>query len=468
MQTTIHRYKHIYMHVPVGFRGQKVHPKWNPFGVFTIILLTCCLYGLVQAAYEFWQVVERSLLAHGFRKSASDDCLFVIGELGSDNYLACALWVDDFMPIIYAREGCLLRFCNILSAAGLDHKVSQQLTEGLGMQIDYSLNNGTMTFSHKSYIEGLVKKAQDLVGRKGVMTGRSVPIRPATVKALSMEEKPCTWEKWDDRVYRVFRSILGAVAHVSNWSRPDVAYAVSYVSQYMSYPQQQHLDAVWEILEYLHSTKDKVITFRRRADAEVTTQAILGLCDADLGGDKRTGRSRTGYLFYLFGNLVAWQAKLQPSVSLSTAEAEYQSTCAAAQFGVWFRRVVTDIGILSAATAPVTIMNDNKSAIAIASTPAMAARSRHFNLRVHWLKQVVRDGEIRVVFVCTDANTSDALTKALSHAKLIPFRDQMLLGFTLRADVAYRSISTLEGFDMSSFHCVHSGFSYDLLEAVFG
>ena len=141
-------------------------------------------------------------------------------------------------------------------------------------------------------------------------------------------------------------------------------------------------------------------------------------------------------------------------MSTSTAEAETQAVCAAAQFAVWFKRVVADVGVLSVASSPVTILNDNQSAIALASTPAFAARSRHFNLRVHWLKQVVREGIIRVIFVRTDANVADALTKALAKAKLVPFRDEMLTGYQFREDQLYTCLTSLKEFSMSTFNCM--------------
>ena len=92
----------MYIRVPTGFGGKKVHPKWNPYGEHTILGLKCCLYGLVQAAYAFWDRVQTTLIKNKFRKSDADQCMFVTGELGTDSYLACTLWVDDFMPVVYA------------------------------------------------------------------------------------------------------------------------------------------------------------------------------------------------------------------------------------------------------------------------------------------------------------------------------------------------------------------------------
>ena len=159
------------------------------------------------------------------------------------------------------------------------------------MQITHNRDAGTLTLSHAPYIRRLVDKAQKLCGRK--LCARSVPLRPEIEKKLSKEGKP-SFEDFNLDVYTPFRSILGEVAHVANWSRPDIAHAMSFVSQYMAYPQQKHLDACLEILEYLAGTAEKKLEFRKCR--EKRANPIMLLCDADLGGEKESCRSRTGFL----------------------------------------------------------------------------------------------------------------------------------------------------------------------------
>ena len=158
-------------------------------------------------------------------------------------------------------------------------------------------------------------------------------------------------------------------------------------------------------------------------------------CDADLSNSANC-RSRTGFCAYLLGMLVAWHSRLQPSVSLSTAESEYMAIAAASRFAVWYRMLVGDFGIQQCYRDPVHVFSDNKSAICIANNPITHKHSRHIDRRLHWLREQCLAGTIKVVFISTDVNVADIMTKALKRDLFRSHRTSLLRGFYFTAQLS--------------------------------
>ena len=137
---------------------------------------------------------------------------------------------------------------------------------------------------------------------------------------------------------------------------------------------------------------------------------------ADLAGCKDSKRSRTGYCWFLFNNCIAWRSTLQRCVSLSTCESEYQAITHSLQFGVWCRRLVSDMGVREVELSPIANMCDNQACTRIATSPQHQKHSRHVTTRVKWVKGVVRGGIASVLFTPGESNCSDLFTKPLAHA----------------------------------------------------
>jgi hypothetical protein len=257
---------------------------------------------------------------------------------------------------------------------------------------------------------------------------RSVPAIP--IINLSSEGCPTTFEEVDKTLYKRYRSMLGAIAHVANWSHPELCYSVSVASQYMANPGKPQMEYVENIMRYLIHAKDHVRTIRRQTNSK--RPWLFGFTDADLGsggvlpiaGQRSDRRSKTGFFFFLFGNLVGHQSRLQPSVSLSTAESEYQALCAGSQFAVWMVRMMNEIGLQVA--EPVKMYCDNRSALHICRNPVHHKYTKHIDTRLNWIKSAVRTKVIDPVWTPTNANCSDIGTKALSYKKFAEFRDAIL------------------------------------------
>lgn len=124
-------------------------------------------------------------------------------------------------------------------------------------------------------------------------------------------------------------------------SKPDLSHAVSVVTRYMSNPGREHWNAIKWIFIYLRGTSDlKIIFSGRRSSTE-----LVGYVDSDYASDLDKRRSTTGYVFTLAGGPISWKAMLQPTVALSTTEAEYMAAVEATKEGIWLTGLVRELGM---------------------------------------------------------------------------------------------------------------------------
>lgn len=425
------------MRVPKGFRD-KIHPDYCPFGKFTTYELLCSLYGLKQAAAVYYDTMKNLLLSHvfpdgsRFRLSPADPCLFVRGSLSDLNspYIAISTHIDDkFIACRHASDKDAI--AGIFSAANWNFTL-QAMDLVLGIHIRYERwdsatdEGGTLKLDHEQYISDAYRKFSPLIPKDRRGSNTNIPVSASTIDKLNAQG-PAVWSNYCKRRHTQFRSLLGTLGHVANFTHPEIAFAISFASQFMSNPSEAHLDMVLGILMYLYSTRTKRITFKRQHSPPGTNPIFIA-CDSDLG-NSRSRRSRTAFCAYLYGNLVAWHSRLQQSVSLSTAEAEYMALAAAARFAVWYKPLVGDFGIERSYRDPVHIFSDNKSAICIAKNPISHKHSRHIDRRLHWLREKVLAGVIQVAFIPTADNVSDIMTKALAVGVFRPHRDKLLDGY---------------------------------------
>ena len=140
----------------------------------------------------------------------------------------------------------------------------------------------------------------------------------------------------------------------------------------------------------------------------------IGFSDADWAGDQDDRRSTTGNMFFLSGGAVSWFSKKQATVALSTAEAEYIALSQGAQEGTWLKRLLTELGM---SDSPTVILEDNQGAIAIAKNPVNHSRTKHIDIRYHYIRECVQNGQIQVQYCPTFDMKADILTKPLTRQR---------------------------------------------------
>ncbi|KAL8089474.1 hypothetical protein AgCh_039081 [Apium graveolens] len=176
-------------------------------------------------------------------------------------------------------------------------------------------------------------------------------------------------------------------------TRPDLAYSVGVVSRFMERPTVQHQNAVKHILLYVKGTMDLGLVYT----ADENNNVIIGYSDSDLARNVEDRKSTGGMVFYLNNNLITWNSRKQRCVALSSREAEFMAATAASCQAIWLRKLLSQITGFK--IPPVKLCIDNKSAIYLAKNPVFHGRSKHIDIRIHFIRECVENGNIVVEHV---------------------------------------------------------------------
>ncbi|CAL1357232.1 unnamed protein product [Linum trigynum] len=206
----------------------------------------------------------------------------------------------------------------------------------------------------------------------------------------------------------LYRSIVGSWIYLTH-TRPDISYAVQVVSQFMNAPRSPHWATVQRILRYLKGTQDVGLVFPAAGEGVMEAYA-----DADYAGCLDTRRSTSEWCVRLGHSFISWRCKKQDRVSKSSTEAEYRSMSEVASEIVWLKRLLAELGVV--VRPPIRLHVDNTSAIRIATNPVLHDRTKHIEVHVHYIRQLVAEGEVELAYITSEDQTADLLTKAVASA----------------------------------------------------
>ncbi|KAH9649138.1 hypothetical protein KPL70_025878 [Citrus sinensis] len=258
----------------------------------------------------------------------------------------------------------------------------------LGMEFTRSKEG--IFVNQRKYILDLLKET-GLLGCKAVETPMEDNLKLSPAKAEDVIDR----EK--------FQRLVGKLIYLSH-TRPDIAFAVSMVSQFMHSPGQEHFDATYRILRYLKGTPGKGLMFRKRDNLQIEV-----FTDADWAGSSTDRRSTSGYCTFIGGNLVTRRSKKQNVVARSSAEAEFGSLSHGICEAIWIKRLFEDLKI--PVSLPMKIYCDNKAAISIAHNPVLHDRTKHIEVDKHFIKEKIESGVICVPFVTDSRLTHQRTTQ---------------------------------------------------------
>jgi len=214
-----------------------------------------------------------------------------------------------------------------------------------------------------------------------------------------------------------YREIIGNLIYAMTCTRPDLCWIITMLSQHLERHSVEHCITLKHVLRYVKGTLHYELCFRK---CETGLQ-LAGFSDASWGSsDDR--KSVTGYCFHLnqFGPLVSWKSKKQPTVALSSCEAEYMALATAVQERLFLSQLLHDMHE-NCHDQPVTIYEDNQGAIALVENPVHHQRSKHIDIKYHFIRTECNRGKINVVYVPSSDMVADILTKSASKDKLRQF-----------------------------------------------
>ena len=380
----------VYMHQPMGFRD-KSRPDH-------VCLLKKSLYGLKQAPPAWYQRFADFVTTIGFSNSKSDHSLFIYQKQNDMAYIL--LYVDDI--ILTSSSDHLRQHFMTLLGTEFAMKDLGPLSYFLGIAV--TRTNNSMFLSQKQY-------ASDIISRAGMSNCSSCKTPVDTKPKLSAStDSPFV----DPTKYR---SLAGALQYLT-FTRPDISYAVQQVCLHMHNPRVEHMNALKRILRYLQGT----LSFGLHLYPS-SFHTLISYSDADWGGCPDTRRSTSGYCVFLGDNLVSWSSKRQPTLSRSSAEAEYRGVANVVSDSCWIRNLLLE---LHCPIRKATLVHcDNVSAIYLSGNPVQHQRTKHIEMDIHFVREKVAKGEVRVLHVPSRYQIADIFTKGLPRVLFDDFRSSL-------------------------------------------
>ena len=198
-----------------------------------------------------------------------------------------------------------------------------------------------------------------------------------------------------------YQQILGSLMYMSTSTRPDITFAISFLSRRMKNPQKCDELMLSSVLKYLEETGNLQLNYTKSDDLESDEVEILLYTDSDWGGDREDCVSTSGYLCFVNGNLISWRSKKQDRVAMSSTEAEYISLFHGIQEAIWVKQLLEGLN-LKIKDGHVKVYADNKGAINLAENAVYSPRTKHIDLKYHFSRQAVARGDVKITYINTD------------------------------------------------------------------
>ncbi|GJY61534.1 retrovirus-related pol polyprotein from transposon TNT 1-94 [Tanacetum coccineum] len=371
----------VFVSQPEGFEDQE-----NPTHVYR---LKKALYGLKQAPRAWYDTLSKFLLANNFFKGAVDPTLFT--RKSGKHILLVQIYVDD---IIFASTDH--NACHIFSKemnSKFQMSMMGQMSFFLGLQVSQS-PRGIFINQAKYALETLKKYGMDL----------SDPVDTPMVDRLKLDEDLMGIPVDQTR----FRGMVGSLMYLTA-SRPDLVFAVCMCARYQAKPTKKHFEAIKRVFRYLKGTINMGLWYPKDNAMSLTAYA-----DADHAGCQDSRRSTSGSAQFLGDRLVSWSSKKQRSTAISTTEAEYIAMSGCCAQILWMRSQLKDYGF---DFNKIPLYCDNKSAIALCCNNVQHSRSKHIDIRHHFIREQVENRVVELYFVETNYQLADILTKALPRER---------------------------------------------------
>ncbi|KAH9802834.1 retrovirus-related pol polyprotein from transposon RE1 [Citrus sinensis] len=382
----------IYMDLPPGCSGpERLNQK--------VCKLKKSLYGLKQSPRAWFGKFTKAMVRFGYNQSNSDHTLFIKKRQGKITVLI--VYVDDM--VVTGNDEEETEALQKYLSREFEMKDLGALKYFLGIEV--SRSKGGIFLSQRKY-------ALDLLHETGMTACQPIdtPIEEGLKFCITSDQVPVDKGR--------YQRLIGRLMYLSH-TRPDLAYALSVVSQFMHNPGEQHMKAVMRILRYLKTNPGKGILFSKNEDysnIEVYT-------DADWAGSVSDRRSTSGYFTFVGGKLVTWRSKKQHVVARSSAEAEYRGMALGICEGLWISFILNDLGYPS--QQPIQLYCDNKAARDITHNPVQHDRTKHVEVDRFFIKEKLDEKILELPKIRSEDQLADILTKAISSRAFTKFLDKL-------------------------------------------
>lgn len=364
--------------------------------------LKVSLYGTRQGGSDWNSELDSFMVDSQGWTRVSHDIAVYFKEWENNDWAIVGYWVDDGTGV-----GSESRLLELEKAIDARYGISSagELSWLLGMRITRDRSAKTISLSQSAYIDSLVT-------RFGL--DNATPAATPFVQGVALTRDQCPAN--DDEVREManvpYRELVGSLMYLRVATRPDISYHVSVLSKFLNNPGRAHWEAAKRVLRFLKGSRDWKLTLGGFSD-------LVAYSDADWAGDRDDRKSTGGYVFLVGRGAVSWSSKRQPTVALSSLEAEYMALTQAAKEAIWIKSYLADIDVH--VHGPVTVFGDNQGSLALAKNPVFHARTKHIDIQHHFIRDCVASGTIFVDYISTHDMLADGLTKPLSRDKHLRF-----------------------------------------------
>ncbi|CAM8966946.1 unnamed protein product [Rhodiola kirilowii] len=376
----------------------------------------CCLlnrsiYGLKQSPRQWNKKFNDCMMSLGFARSNYDTCLY-LRRLKHETVSYVLLYVDDILIISNSKPEITSIKTDL--SKHFDMKDMGFAQKILGIKLFRDRISGKMFLSQVDY----VNKVLDKFSMKHAKS-TSIPLGGHLI--FSKDDCPKTELEKQEMHDIPYDVAVGSVMYAMLCTRPDLGFAISVLSRYMSNPGKQHWEAMKYLLKYLVGTNKLGLCY---ANHEPSAD-IVGYVDSYYASNKDNRKSTTSFYFTWNGNCISWKSQLQSIVVLSSTEAEYIAATEAAKEAIWLSGLLKEI--TGFACSPKIYM-DSQSALCLCKDPVYHERSKHIDVRLHFIRDLVESKTITIEKILGDENSADFGTKIVPVNKFTFCRKSLHIG----------------------------------------
>lgn len=375
----------VYMEIPQGYDRMKNK----------VCRLRKSLYGLKQAPSKWNEHFTCLLKEYGLTSISVDQCLFK-NEKGT---LFLAIYVDDGL-IVGKNEAKINELLEKLEKK-LEIKKFEEVDTFLGIRV--TRTSEFIKLDQEKYIEEIIEK---------------FGMQYAKPAETPMIQNDCLSDENQKKINFPYREAVGSLLYISSKTRPDIAYAVSFCSRKMENPTRNDVNNVKRIMRYLKDTKADGIVYRKTTQLEIAAYS-----DSDFAGDETTRKSTTGYVVYYCNGPVTWCSRKQPVVALSSTEAEFIAAAECVKELLYIKVLIEQ---LTSNNLKVILNIDNQSAIAIIKNGQFNKRSKHIDVRYHFIHEKIRENLFKIDYLSTENMIADIFTKPSNKIKFLKHKNELV------------------------------------------
>lgn len=336
----------------------------------------------------------------GYARSQYDSCIYLKKKNGQVQvYLL--IYVDDILIASSSKNE--IKYLKAQLSSEFEMKHLGEARRILGMNITRDRENKILLLNQEAYLKKVLLRFNMKAKKVSTPLGQQMKLSSTQTPDSEMDKRKME--------FIPYASGVGSLMYGMVCTRPDLAYAISVISRFMANPGMYHWEALKWVLRYLRSTLGLGLKYQRQNEA---SNPIVGFVDSDYAGNLDSRKSLTCYIFTLYGTAITWKSNLQSVVALSTTEAEYIASTEAIKEGMRLKRMMEELGIKQEV---LVVYCDNQSDIHLSKHQVFHERSKHIDVKLHFVRDVLTHGEIMLENISTENNPADALTKVLPQTK---------------------------------------------------